>query len=117
MNGQVDHLGIETTVNDQIPARDFTAAIQDDLALGVSPDLVETFHKTGKSNDPMGHVAVRFWLDMFASDADMQRRFNEGDATMRKRFRTACMYIAGKCGDVDPAEEAKYRERLSRGHN
>ena len=91
--------------------------MQDDLALGVREDLVRTFHSTGKTDDPMGHVAAQFWLDMFNSDADMQAKFARGDATMRRRFRAACMYIAGKRGDVDPADEAAYRARLKRGDN
>jgi len=59
IEGKVDLLGIETTVNDQIPARDFTAAVQDDLQLGLREDLVRTFHATGKTDDPMGHVAAQ----------------------------------------------------------
>lgn len=41
---------------------------------------------------------------VFNNDAEMQAKFARGDATMRRRFRTAAMYLAGKRGDVDPAE-------------
>jgi len=117
MAGKVDHNGAQTTVDGQVRAEDFVAAVQDDLALGVRPALVETYHKTGKTDDPMGHVAAEFWMDMFRNDREMQRKFNEGDTTMRRRFRIASMYIAGKRGEVDPAEEARYRARLTRGDN
>jgi hypothetical protein len=65
----------------------------------------------------MGHIAAEFWMDMFNNDADMQARFARGDATMRRRFRTAAMYLAGAHANVDPAEEAAYRARLTRGDN
>ena len=91
--------------------------MQDDLQLGVDPELVRSFHATGKSPDPMGHVAGQFWLDMFKRDPQMQAKFAAGDREVRRRFRAACIYVAGKHGDVDPAEEAKYRARLTCGDN
>jgi hypothetical protein len=119
--GVVDRLEIETTVgqpdNPQLPAHDFADALQSDLELGIHPDLVRSFHATGKSGDPTGHVAAQYWLDMFNSDADMQRRLAAGDLTMRRRFREAHMYLAGKCGDVSPAEEARLRAQFSKGDN
>jgi hypothetical protein len=115
--GQTDPVGIETTVDGQIPARDFTDAIQADVALGVNQELLKSYHTTGKSHDRLGHVVAKFWLDMYNSDADMQRRYAAGDATMRRRFKEAHYYLAGAHDGVTAAEEAAYRALLSRGDN
>jgi len=113
MNGVTDHAGIETTINDQIPARDFTQAVQDDLQLGVRPDVVREFHSTGKSGLKFGHVDGQYWLDRLAEDTEMQTRLANGDAVMKQRFRLACMLVSGKCGDATPEEEAAYRNWLA----
>jgi len=113
MAGKVDHHGIETTVNDQIPAMDFTAEVQADLALGIRPELVREFHATGKSGLKFGHVEGRYWLDRLAADPEMQARLNAGDSVMRQRFRLACMLVSGRCGDATPEEEAAHRNWLA----
>jgi hypothetical protein len=117
MAGITDHVGIETTVgqpdNPQLPARDFTAAVQDDLALGVRADVVREFHATGKSGLKFGHVDGQYWLDRLAEDTEMQTRLANGDSVMKQRFRLACMLVSGRCGDATPEEEAAYRSRLA----
>jgi hypothetical protein len=112
MAGVTDHAGIEVTVDGQIPSRDFTNVIQDDLALGINPDLVRAFHTTGKSTDPLGHVAAELWLGKFNSTPEWQARLAAGDRLMQQRFRAASMYIAGKHADVDPVREAEHRAQL-----
>jgi len=52
---------------------------------------------------------------VFNNDAEMQAKFVRGDATMRRGFRAAAMYLIGKHTNVDPAEEAAYRAKLTRG--
>jgi hypothetical protein len=58
MAGKIDHVGAQTTSgqpdNPQLPVEDFVAAVQDDLQLGIRPELVRTFHATGKTDDPNG---------------------------------------------------------------
>src|SRR5262249_51294178 len=103
VEGKVELPGIGTTGNDPIPPRDFTAAIQDDLQLGVHPELVKSFHATGKSPDPMGHISGQYWLDLFNNDPQMQAKFAAGDREVQRRFRTACMCVAGKHPNIDPA--------------
>jgi hypothetical protein len=93
--GEVDHLGAETTVNQQIPQRDFAAAIADDLALGIRPELVRSFYLTGKSGEPDGHVHAATWLRMYENSPEMQRLHREGDPVICRRFRYACIYLAG----------------------
>jgi hypothetical protein len=113
LGGQIDHLGTEVTAGDQIPIRDFNAAIQDDIALGVPRELLKAYHSTGKSNDPMGHIGANIWLSRFNSDAEWQRRFNEGDLEMRRRYRIAHIYLAGAHTGISPEDEAAYRARFS----
>jgi hypothetical protein len=93
--GEVDHLGAETTVDQEVRARDFIAAIQDDLALGVRPELVRAYYATGKSDAPDGHVYADIWFEKYAADPEMQRRHREGDREISRQFRCACIYAAG----------------------
>jgi hypothetical protein len=113
LGGPVDHLGAEVTAGDQIPVRDYNAAIADDLALGVPRELLRSYHSTGKSDDPMGHVGANIWLTRFQADAEWQRRFNEGDPEMRRRYRIAHIYLAGAHAGISPQQEADYRARFS----
>jgi hypothetical protein len=117
MAGKIDHVGAQTTSgqpdNPQLPVEDFVSAVQDDLALGIRPELVKAFHATGKSGDPLGHVAGQYWLDQLASDKDMQARLAAGDSVMKRRFRAACIYVSGRCGDATAEEEAAYRNWLA----
>jgi hypothetical protein len=113
LGGPTDHLGAEVTADDQIPVRDFNAAIADDLQLGVPKELIRSYHSTGKSDDPMGHVAANIWLSRFNSDPAWQARFNQGDLEMIRRHRIAHYYIAGKHGGISPQAEADFRARYS----
>jgi hypothetical protein len=113
LGGPIDHLGVEVTAGDQIPAADYTAAIQNDLALGVPRELLKSYHLTGQSGDAMGHVAADIWLTRFKSDAQWQRRFEEGDPEIRRRYRIAHIYLAGAHDGVSPEDEAAYRARYS----
>jgi hypothetical protein len=109
--------GPSVTFGDQIPEADFSSAVQDDIAAGVNPDLIRTYLSTGKSTDPMGHVAAKWWLDLFERDAGMQRRYQDGDPVMRRRFKTAQYYLAGKHDGADPAAERALAARFTRGDN
>jgi hypothetical protein len=113
LGGPIDHLGAEVTAGDQIPVRDYNAAIADDLQLGVPHQLLKAYHSTGKSDDPLGHVAANIWLSRFNSDAEWQARFDRGDLEMRRRHKIASYYIAGKHSGVSPQAEADYRARFS----
>ena len=117
MAGKIDHVGAQTTVDGQIRNDDFADAVQSDLKLGVRPGLVEAYHKTGLSDDPMGHVAAEFWMDLYRNDKEMQRKVDAGDPVMLQRMAAAKYYIAGKHPNADPAEEARYGARLTRGDN
>jgi hypothetical protein len=113
LGGPVDHLGVEVTAGDQIPAADFSAAIQNDLALGVPRDLLRSYHLTGQSGEAMGHVAADIWLTRFKADAQWQKRFEEGDPEIRRRYRIAHIYLAGAHHGVSAEDEAAYRARFS----
>jgi hypothetical protein len=113
LGGQLDHLGAEVTAGDQVPVRDFNGAIADDIKLGVPRDLLKAYHSTGKSDDPMGHVAANIWLSRFSSDPEWQLRFDRGDLEMRRRHKIAHYYIAGAHSGVSPQAEADYRARFS----
>jgi len=89
------------------------AAMQDDLALGIRPELVRSFHATGKTDDRLGHITAQYWLDRLAGDPEMQQRLAAGDPIMRQRFRVACMYVSGRCGDATPEEEVAHRNWLA----
>jgi hypothetical protein len=109
--------GPSVTVGNQIPEADFFSAVQDDIAAGVKPELIKSYLSTGRSDDPLGHVAAKFWLDLFERDAGMQRRYADGDPVMRRRFKTAQYYLAGKHDGADPAAERALAARLTRGDN
>jgi hypothetical protein len=109
--------GPSATFGDQIPEADFSSAVQDDIAAGVKPELIKSYLSTGRSDDPLGHVAAQFWLDLFERDAGMQRRYQDGDPVMRRRFKTAQYYLAGKHEGADPAAERALAARLTRGDN
>jgi hypothetical protein len=79
--------------------------------------LVRAYHTTGRSNDRMGHVVAKYWLDLLQSDPEMQRKFAAGDPLMRRRFRSASIYLAGKHDGVSAADEAAYAATLNRGNN
>jgi hypothetical protein len=113
LGGPVDHLGSEVTAGDQVPVADYAAAIQDDIKLGVPRELLKAYHSTGKSNDPLGHVGANIWLARFNSDPEWQQRFAAGDPEMRRRFRTASIYLAGAHTGASPQDEAAYRARFS----
>jgi hypothetical protein len=113
LGGPVSFLGAEVTAGDQIPAADYTKAIQDDVALGVPRELLKSYHATGKSDDPMGHVGANIWLARFNADQEWQRRFAEGDPEMRRRYRVAHIYLAGAHTGFSPQAEADYRARFS----
>ncbi len=109
--------GPQSTIEGQIPASDFADAIRDDIALGLPASLVRRFHSTGRSDDRLGHVNAKFWLDRFNSDAEMQKKFAAGDAVMRMRFRAAHIYLNGKHPDVSAEEEAAELARLRQWDN
>jgi hypothetical protein len=111
-----DLLGPGTTTEGQIPAEDFADAIREDIALGLNPQLLKSFHATGKSHDRLGHVVAKYWLDMFNADVEMRRKFVAGDPKMNRRFRAAHMYLAG-AHEVSPEEERAYAATLTRGDN
>jgi hypothetical protein len=113
LGGPVSFLGAQVTAGDQVSVADYTAAIQDDIKLGVPRELLRSYHSTGKSNDPLGHVGANIWLARFNSDAEWQRRFDAGDPEMRLRHRIAHYYIAGAHEGVSPEDEAAYRARFS----
>jgi hypothetical protein len=95
LEGVIDHDGLEVTTGQQIPQRDFVGAIQDDLALGIRPELVRVYHATGKSDAPDGHIHAATWLRMYENSPEMQRLHREGDPVICRRFRYACIYMAG----------------------
>jgi hypothetical protein len=95
LGGQIDFLGAEVTAGDQIPTRDFNAAIAADLALGIRPELIRSFYLTGKSGEPDGHIHAATWLRMYENSPEMQRLHREGDPVICRRFRYACIYLAG----------------------
>jgi hypothetical protein len=109
--------GPSVTFNDQIPEADFSSAVQDDVAAGVRPELIKTYLATGKSDDPLGHVAGKFWLDLFDRSPEMQAKLRAGDPVVTRRFKTAQYYVAGKHDGIDPAAERAYAARLTRGDN
>jgi hypothetical protein len=113
LGGPIDHLGAEVTAGDQIPIADYNSAIQNDLALGVPRPLLRAYHLTGKSDEAMGHVAADIWLTRFKSDAQWQKRFEEGDPEIRRRYRIAHIYLAGAHEGVSAEDEASYRSRYS----
>jgi hypothetical protein len=112
INGDVNFAGPRSTVEPQIPIKDFSDAIQSDLAADVPEALVKSFYSTGKSDERLGHVAAELWFDRFNSDAEMQRQFMEGDSTIRRKFRQASMYVSGKHPGVTAEEERAHRARL-----
>ena len=95
LSGVVDHLGAEVTAGAQVPSRDFSGAIADDLALGIDRELLKTFYETGLSNDPEGHIHAATWFRLYAGSEEMQRLHREGDPLICKRFRLASIYAAG----------------------
>jgi hypothetical protein len=113
LGGQLDHLGAEVTAGSQVPVRDFNAAIQDDLKLGVRPELLRIYHATGKSDDRLGHIGAAIWLERFKSDPELQRRFLVGYPEVRLQYRLAHIYLAGAHEGVSPEDEAAYRARFS----
>src|SRR5262249_44432808 len=88
--------GPSTSYGQQIPAQDFAAAIQADIALGLRPAPVRTFPTPGKSDDPQGHIYAEEWFRMYAASPEMQRLHCEGDPVMRMRHKAATYYLAGR---------------------
>lgn len=60
--GQVDHVGVETTIDGQVPSRDFAGAIGYDVELGIRSNLIKSFYGQGQSDDKFGHKAAEVWL-------------------------------------------------------
>jgi hypothetical protein len=110
--GKVDHPGIEVTTDGQIPSRDFTAAIQSDVELGIRSEMIKSFYATGKSTDPMGHKAAEIWIAAYKSDPEMQRLHVAGDRVITRQFKLAHMYLAGAHGTATPEQERAYLEAL-----
>jgi hypothetical protein len=95
IEGVVDHNGAEVAAGSQIPARDFSGQIQDDLALGIRAELTKAFYETGKSDDPEGHNAAAEWFRRYNSNSNWQTRHAADDPEICRWFRTACIYAAG----------------------
>jgi hypothetical protein len=112
INGDVSFAGPRSTVEPQIPIKDFSEAIQADLAADVPEPLVKAFYGTGLSDDRMGHVAAELWFEKFNADPEWQALFMEGDRTLRRKFRQASMYLSGKHPGVTEAEERVHRAKL-----
>jgi hypothetical protein len=112
--GQVDHHGIETTVDGQVPNRDFAKAIGDDVELGIRADIIKSFYADGRSNDPVGHVGAKIWLDAYMRDPELQRLHAAGDRTVTRHFKLAHMYLAGQHENVSPEKIQAEVEALER---
>jgi hypothetical protein len=94
--GVLDQSGIETTVGQQIPARDLTDAVQQDLQAGVRPELLRTYLATGETRIPGAHLLADVWFEKYERDPEMQMAHQREDPTICRQFAYARLYRAGK---------------------
>jgi hypothetical protein len=95
--GIVDQSGVETTVNQQIPARDFTGAVTDILSRGSRPEVLEHYLKTGAGGGSAEGrefeiAAAEQWRQKLMNDPEFQRRFLAGDPEVMKQFDAYAQY-------------------------
>jgi hypothetical protein len=95
--GIVDQSGIETTVNQQIPARDFTAAVGDILERGSRPETLKHYLRTGAGGGSAEGrefeiAAAEQWRAKLMNDPEFQRKFLAGDAEVMKQFDAYAQY-------------------------
>jgi hypothetical protein len=92
--------GPELTWGSQISSRDLTAAVQDDLELGLREELIRNFYATGRSGGPDSRETeiklAEEWKERLLADPEMQRRLFAKDPEIMKQFRAYGMYAASR---------------------
>jgi hypothetical protein len=99
IDGRVDFNGIETRVNQQIPARDLVSAVGDLVERGVRPETLQHFLQTGQGGDPNGReaeiAAAARWRQKLETDPVMQQKLLSKDPKTMEEFVYYGIYAAG----------------------
>jgi hypothetical protein len=93
--GVVDQNGVETTVGQQIPARDLTNGVQDILSRGARTEVLEHYLKTGAGGgEPREHeiALAAEWHRRLMADGEMQKKFLAGDPAIMAQFQHYAVY-------------------------
>lgn len=96
---------IAEPLSDEHIERFNASVVRDDIALGIPPALVKAFYSTGLSEDRLGHVYGKAWLDRYNSDPEWQRLHAAGDPVVTMRYKAANMYVTGRRPNVSAEEE------------
>jgi hypothetical protein len=95
--GIVDQSGVETTVNQQIPARDFVGAVGDILARGSRAETLAHYLQTGAGGGTAEGrefeiAAAEQWRLKLMNDPEFQRKFLAKDPEVMKQFDAYAQY-------------------------
>jgi hypothetical protein len=112
----VDQSAIETTFGDEIPVSDFVDAVQDDVRLGVNPDLIQRVLTTGTHGIPGADKLADVWYERYARSPEMQEAHKRGDPTICLQAAKAKYYKTGACdgplSDDDVAVLRRFGARI-----